>query len=45
MNLIKYATLIALAAVPLLLMGKKSEDLSQDGREVESEEIFDLELR
>jgi hypothetical protein len=44
MNFIKYAAWVALAMVPLMLLKKKVDVLSQDGREVDSDEIFELEL-
>ena len=44
MKFLKYAALIALAVLPLVLVKKKG-DLSIPGREVDSDEIFDLDLK
>ena len=44
MKYLKYAALIALAVLPFVLVRKKGE-ISIPGREVDSEEIFDLDLK
>ena len=40
----KYAALVALAVIPLVLVKKHSEEMSMTGREVDSDEIFDMDL-
>ena len=44
MKFLKYAALIALAVLPFVLVKKKGE-ISIPGREVDSDEIFDLDLK
>ena len=44
MKFLKFATIVALAMLPLILIKKKSQEVSQPGREVDSDEIFDAEL-
>jgi hypothetical protein len=45
MKFLKYATLVALAVLPFLLVKKQKGEPSNPGREVDSDEIFDLELK
>jgi hypothetical protein len=44
MKFLKYAALIALAVLPFVLVKKKG-GISIPGREVDSDEIFDLDLK
>ena len=44
MKFLKYAALVALAVIPLVLVKKRKDELSEPGREVDSDEIFDLDL-
>jgi len=44
MNILKAAAVFAIVALPFLLTKKERGDISQEGREVETDEIFDLEL-
>ena len=45
MKFLKYAALIALAVLPFVLVKKRKLELSNSGREVDSDEIFDLDLK
>jgi hypothetical protein len=44
MKFFKYAAWVALAMLPLMLLKRKGHELSTSGREVETDEIFDLDL-
>jgi len=44
MNLLKTMAVLSIVALPFLLNRDEGKDLSQDGREVDTDEIFDLEL-
>ena len=44
MNLLKAAAVLSIIALPFLLPKKGEAELSNEGREVDSDEIFDLEL-
>jgi hypothetical protein len=43
-NIWKFAAVTALAFIPLILFRNEDESLSPQGREVDTDEIFDLEL-
>jgi hypothetical protein len=47
MKLLKYATLLAIAAVPLLLIQKKTapKDETSAGATVDTDKIFDYDLK
>jgi len=45
MKFLKYAALVALAVIPFVLVKKRKDELSEPGREVDSDEIFDLDLK
>jgi len=45
MKFLKYAALVALAVLPFMLVKKKKELVPNPGREVDSDEIFDFDLK
>jgi hypothetical protein len=41
----KYAAFLALAVIPFILLKKNRQEESNEGREVDSDEIFSMDLR
>ena len=45
MKFLKYAALVALAVLPFMLVKKKKAVVPEPGRQVDSDEIFDFDLK